>query len=63
MSESIEHAMEYIVAGVLFCVAIAMLLLLHGMFLDQVRVTGKASDRLIMIEQSEEREWKHSDEP
>lgn len=63
MSESIEHAMEYIVAGVLFCVAIAMLLLLHGMFLNQVRVTGKSSDRLIMIEQSEEREWKLSDEP
>ncbi len=55
MTESTEHALEYTVAGVLFCTAIAMLIWLHGTFLQQVQLTGRAPERLIMAEQSKER--------
>ena len=63
MSESIEHALEHAVAGVLFCIAVAMLLWLHGTFVRQIKLTGKSPERLIMAEQSEGREWNHSDVP
>lgn len=53
MSESIEHGLEHTVAGVLFCMAIAMMFWLHSTFLQQVRMTGRSSERLIMVEQSE----------
>lgn len=55
MSESIENALEHMVAGVLFCVAIAMLFWLHGTFLYQVQLIGRSPERLIMSEQSEGR--------
>lgn len=54
MTESIEHALENMVAGVLFCTAIVMLIWLHGTFLKQVQLAGKTPERLIMAEQSEE---------
>ena len=63
MSESIEHALEHVMAGVLFCTAVAMMFWLHGMFLQQVRLIGRSSERLIMAEQSEGWEWNRSDEP
>ena len=53
MSESIEHALEHVVAGVLFCIAIAMLFWLHSTFLQQVQLTGRTSERLILTEQGE----------
>lgn len=62
MSESIEHALEHIAAGVLFCMAFAVLFLLHGVFLQQVQLTGRSSERFIMTEQSEEEKWNRSDE-
>jgi len=61
MSESIEHALEHVLAGVLFCMAVVMLLWLHGTFVRQVQLTGKSTERLIMAEQSGGREWNHSD--
>lgn len=63
MSENIEHALEHMVAGLFFCMAIAMLLWLHGTFLQQVRVVGRYSERLVMLEQCEERKWNHLDVP
>ncbi len=63
MSENIEHALEHAVAGVLFCTAVAMLLWIHGTFVQQVRLIGRSSERLIMAEQSEGWEWNRSDEP
>jgi len=61
MSESIERALEHIVAGILFCAAFALMFWLHGIFLQQVRLTGKSPERLIMAERSEEEEWNHLD--
>lgn len=51
MTEGMEHAFEYVTAGILFCMAVAMLLWLHGAFLQQLQVVGKAPERLIMLEQ------------
>lgn len=62
MSESTERALEHMVAGMLFCMAIMMLLWLHSTFLKQIQQTGRQPERLILLEQSEAMEWKHSDE-
>ena len=50
MTEGMEHALEYAVAGVLFCMAIAMLLWLHGAFVQQMQVLGREPERLILFE-------------
>lgn len=63
MSENIEQALEHVFAGILFCVALAMLFWQHGVFLQQTELTGKASERLILAEQSEGREWNRLEEP
>lgn len=62
MSESIEHALEHMVAAMLFCAAIVMLFLLHDTFLQQVQLTGRSPERLILVEQREGKEWSHLDE-
>lgn len=53
MSESTEHALEYMLGGALFCMAITMMIWLHGTFLQQVQMAGRAPERLILAEQSE----------
>lgn len=63
MSENMEYALEHVIAGVLFCMAVAMLLWLHGVFLQQVSFAGRASEQLILVEQSEGQEWNRLDEP
>ena len=50
MSDGTEHALEYAVAGVLFCMAIGVLLWLHGAFMQQVQATGNEPERLILFE-------------
>lgn len=55
MTESIEHALENMVAGVLFCAAIVMLIGLHSTFFKQVQLVGRTPERLIMAEQDEKR--------
>ena len=51
MTEGIEHALEYVVAGAIFCMAIAMLLLLHAAFVSQAKTIGKTPERVILFEQ------------
>ena len=62
MSESTERALEHMVAGILFCTAIMMLLWLHSAFLKQIQQAGRQPERLILVEQNEEMDWRHSDE-
>lgn len=57
MTEGVEHALEHVFAGVLFCIAVTMLLWLHGMFMQQVQSAGKEPERLILFE--EDGGWKH----
>lgn len=54
MNESTEHALEYALSGVLFCMAIALMIWLHGTYLQQLQVVGRVPERLILAEQSEE---------
>lgn len=51
MTEGTEHSMEYVISGLLFCMALTMLLWLHGAFLKQTRVIGTEPERLILMEQ------------
>ncbi len=51
MTEGTEHSLEYVISGLLFCVALAMLLWLHGAFLRQAQVIGNEPERLILMEQ------------
>ena len=51
MTEGTEHALEYVVSGVLFCMAIAVLLWLHGAFMLQARTIGDTPERVILFEQ------------
>lgn len=44
---------EHILGGVLFCIAIALLLRLHGMYTQQVKDAGKEPNRVILFEQTE----------
>lgn len=51
MTEGTEHSLEFAVSGLLFCMALAMLLWLHNAFLKQTEVIGTAPERLILMEQ------------
>lgn len=62
MTEGTEHALEYAVGGCLFCMAIAMLLWLHGALMQQTKVFGKEPEYVILFEQEGVAEWSHSDE-
>ena len=59
MTEGIEHALEYVLGGVLFCMAIVILLQLHGAFLKQIHMLGRTPEQLILFEQEGEEEWRH----
>lgn len=51
MTEGTEHALEYACSGVMFCMAIAMLLWLHSAFMRQAEVIGRTPERVTMFEQ------------
>lgn len=51
MTDGTEHALEYVLSGVLFCMALTMLLWLHGAFTKQTEVIGDTPDRIILFEQ------------
>lgn len=54
MTESTERAMEYAFAGILFCMALSILLRLHGTVMQQMKVLGKDPERVIFLERAEE---------
>ncbi len=54
MTDSTEHGLEAILAGILLCMALIMLLGLHEAFLGQLRVTGREPSRLILFEETGE---------
>jgi len=53
MSEGVEHALEYMAAGLLFCIAVVMLFRLYGAFMQQAEKIGKEPERLILFEWEE----------
>lgn len=58
MTESIEHALEYVLGSVLFCMAVILLLRLHGRFLEQMYIFGEQPEQLILFEQKGEDGWR-----
>lgn len=50
MTEGAEHGMEAVFAGILFCMAVAVLLWLHGAFMGQISRLGDSPERLILTE-------------
>lgn len=62
MTEGVEQALETIAAGVFFCMAVTMLVLLHTAFLQQVSAFDTLPERLILFEETEEELWRHSEE-
>lgn len=54
MTEGTEHALEHIVGGILFGIAISMLLWFHGTAQGQLQVLGKEPERLILFQQGKE---------
>lgn len=51
MTEGTEHALEYMTAGVLFCMGLFMVLWLHKSFMQQVNMLGNMPKRTILFEQ------------
>lgn len=51
MTEGTEHSLEYVVSGLLFCMAIVILLWLHGAFMQQAKEIGNTPERVILFEQ------------
>lgn len=62
MTEGTELAMEQAAAGVMFCLAISLLLLLHMALEQQTERLGAMPEQLILFEETGERVWKPSDE-
>lgn len=54
MTDGTEQALEYVAGGILFCIAVSMLLWLNTAFLQQMEVLGRAPERLILFEQKGE---------
>lgn len=54
MAEGTEQAMEHIMGGILFCMAIALLLWFHTVAEEQLQMLGKEPERLILFEQGKE---------
>lgn len=61
MTEGIEHAIEIAAAGVLFCSAVTILLLLHTAFCKQTEVIGRMPERVILFEEEKEA-WRRLEE-
>lgn len=51
MTEGTEHALEIAAAGILFCAAFAMLVLLHATVYRQAECMGWQPERLILYEE------------
>ena len=47
MTDGVEHALEYVVSGVLFCMAMAMLLWMHGAFMKQAEMLALEMDEFM----------------
>ena len=62
MTEGTEHALEYVVAAGMFCMAIAMLIWLHGAMIQQITMLGKEPECVILFEREGGLGWNHSDE-
>ncbi len=54
MTDGIERAIESVFAGVLFCIALGMMLWLHGAFMQSLDIVGKEPEQLILFEETEE---------
>lgn len=54
MTEGTELAIETMAGGMLFCMALAVLLLLHTAFVKQVSTLGKTPEKLILFEEAGE---------
>jgi len=50
MTDVAEHALEYVVYGIIFCIATTMLLWLHGSFVQLIEVVGTVPERVILFE-------------
>ncbi len=50
MTEGTEQTLEYAFSGVLFCMAIAMLLWMHSAFMQQAETVGSSPERVILFE-------------
>ena len=50
MTQGMEHTMEAIFAGIIFCMAVVVLLWLHGAFMGQIHRFGDVPERLILTE-------------
>ncbi|MBR6538172.1 MAG: hypothetical protein IKT67_13325 [Lachnospiraceae bacterium] len=50
MTDMTEHALEYVVGGILFCIAIVMLLWLHSSFVHLTKAVGTSPERVILFE-------------
>lgn len=53
MTEGVERATEHVIAGILFCMAITLLLWFHGTLVQQTGVFGKDAGRLIISERED----------
>lgn len=53
MTEGVEHGLEIAFAGLLFSLAVTLLLWLHGAFVQQTQVLGRMPERLILMERGE----------
>lgn len=62
MTEGTELAIETVTAGVLFCMAITMLLLLFTVCSKQWKVQEAMPEHIIMFEEAGDGEWKHLEE-
>ncbi|MBQ9767629.1 MAG: hypothetical protein IJW37_05970 [Lachnospiraceae bacterium] len=62
MTEGTEQAIETMAAGVLFCMAITMLLLLHTATCRQTAYLGRWPEQLVLFEDTGDDGWKHLDE-
>ncbi len=51
MTDVTEQALEYMVGGIMFCLAIVMLLWLHNGFMQLTEVVGTSPERVILFEE------------
>lgn len=63
MTEGVEQGLEMAFAGLLFSMAIALLLWMHGAFLHQAQKIGSTPERLILMEEKGDEGWKLWEEP
>lgn len=57
MTDATEQAMEAISGGILFCIAVTIVLLLHSTYLQGVKEIQNPEQKVILYE--EESTWRH----